>query len=152
MESGVIMILANGSTPHGLCPNGTVRTTGWLQIGYRPISSGLWAVLGGFFLTLPLARGPLLWLPFVCALAGYALWKMFTMVVHPCSRAVNYSPCTAGELFAGQLIRLYGSAGPVGEIVEVEEDTEGWQHIWLFGGEELVFEPTHRVWRVELRN
>ena len=141
--------LPDGSTPRGLCPDGIVRTTGWLQVGRTPISSGLWTVLAAFFLTIPL--GPS-WLPFLAAVVGFAAWKAWTLRVRPASRAVNLESKPVAELLPGERFRLYGSAGPVGEVDALQLDAGGWLRVWLHGGQELTLAPDHQVQRVELRN
>ena len=143
------MQLPDGSMPRGLCANGTVRTTGWLQIGRTPISSGLWVVLAGFFLTIPFGVP---WLPFLCGALGFAGWKMWTLRLRPSSRAVNLEAKPVAELLPGEWFRLYGSAGPVAEVEALQLDSAGWLHVWLRGGRELTLAPDYRVQRVDLRN
>jgi hypothetical protein len=149
LEGGMTTLLPNGSTPRGLCPNGMVRTTGWVQIGHTPISSGLWATLAGFSLTVPFG---LPWLSFVTAILGYGAWKSWVLFVRPSSRAVNIDTVAMAELLPGQWFRLYGSAGPAGEVEAVDFDPAGWPHVWLAGGRELTLSPDHRVHRIELRD
>ena len=141
--------LPNGGTPRGLCPNGMVRTTGWLQIARTPISSGLWATLAGFFLTIPLGGT---WQPFLAAALGFAGWKLWTLRIQPSSRAVNLESKPVAELLPGEWFRLYGSAGPVGEVEALQLDPGGWLHVWLYGGRQLTLAPDYRVRRVQLRN
>jgi hypothetical protein len=141
--------LPDGSMPRGLCPNGIVRTTGWLQIGRTPISSGLWVVLAGLFLTIPFG---LPWLPFLTAALGFAGWKVWTLRVRPASRAVNLESKPVAELLPGEWFRLYGTAGPVGEVEALQLDPSGWLRVWLHGGRELTLAPGYPVRRVELRN
>ena len=143
------MQLPDGSMPRGLCANGTVRTTGWLQIGRTPISSGLWVVLAGFFLTIPFGVP---WLPFLCGARGFAGWKRWTLRLRPSSRAVNLEAKPVAELLPGEWFRLYGSAGPVAEVEALQLDSAGWLHVWLRGGRELTLAPDYRVQRVDLRN
>ncbi|KAA2254958.1 hypothetical protein F0L68_29750 [Solihabitans fulvus] len=143
--------LQDGSTPRGLCQNGIIRTTGWLQIGSWAVSSGLWAALAGFFLFLPISYD-LPWVSWLFAAVGFGVWKYYTTGLRPCSRAVNLAPCAAPELLPGQHFRLYGSAGPVGEVEMFELQPDGWTRIWLTGGEQLVLAPERQVWPVRLRN
>lgn len=145
----MIVQLPDGGTPRGLCPNGMVRTTGWLQIGKVPISSGVWATLAGFFLTAPFG---LAWLPLLSAALGFAGWKAWTLYVQPSSRAVNLDSAPVSELLPGEWFRLYGSAGPVGEVEAMRLDQGGWLHVWLTGGRELTLAPDYQVRRVRLRN
>ncbi|AHI01925.1 hypothetical protein GCM10010174_85990 [Kutzneria viridogrisea] len=141
-------------TPRGLCPDGTVRTTGWLQAGTTPISSGLWALLGGLFLTIPFAGGrpALTWLPLVSAAFVFGAWKSWTVLVRPASKAVNTRLDPAGELRPGEWVRLYGSAGPVGQVEALHFAEDGQLHLWLVGGLEQVLAAEQPVWRVELRS
>lgn len=140
--------LPNGSAPRGMRPNGTVRTSGWLQVGSTPISSGLWATLAGFFLTIPFGVP---WLPFLSAPLAYAGWKVWTLRVHPSSRAVNLDAKPVAELLPGEWFRLYGSAGPVGEVEALHQAQDGLLRVWLHGGRELTVAPDYRVQLVELR-
>ena len=143
------MQLPDGSTPRGLCPNGMVRTTGWLQIGGTPISSGLWATLAGFFLTIPFDVS---WLPWLAAALGFAGWKTWTLRVQPSSRVVNLESKPVAELLPGEWFRLYGSAGPVAEVEALQLEQSGWLRVWLRGGRELTLAPDYQVRRVRLRN
>ena len=135
--------------PHGLRPDGIVRTTGWLQIGRTPISSGLWATLAGFCLPAPF--GPL-WLSLLTAALGFAGWKVWIGRLRPASRAVNLDVKPATELWPGEWVRLYGSAGPVGEVEAMELDHDGRLRIWLYGGHELPLPSGNWVRPVELRD
>ncbi|MFI9382981.1 hypothetical protein [Kutzneria sp. NPDC052558] len=148
-DNDMTVRLPNGSAPRGLCPDGIVRTTGWLQIGRKPISSGLWAVLAGFFLPLPFQLG---WLPFLTAALGYAGWKIWTLRVRPSSRVVNLEARPVAELTPGEWFRLYGSAGPVAEVEALQLDQGGWLRIWVRGGRELTLAPDFRITPVELRD
>lgn len=138
-----------GGMPRGMCPTGIVRTTGWLQVGRTPISSGLWAVLAGFFLTIPFQ---LPWLPWLAAALAFAGWKAWTVGLRPSSRAVNLESKPALQLLPGEWFRLYGSAGPVAGVEALRLDPYGWLHVWVHGGRELTLAPNHQVRRVELRN
>ncbi|MEV6606839.1 hypothetical protein [Kutzneria sp. NPDC051319] len=143
------MRLPAGGTPRGLCPNGIVRTTGWLQVEGTPISSGLWAVLAGLFLTVPFGVP---WLPFLFAALAFAGWKAWTLWVRPSSRARNLEPKPAAELLPGEWFRLYGTAGPVGAVDALQLDPDGWLRVWLHGGRELTMAPGYPVRPVELRD
>src|SRR5207302_493360 len=72
--------------PRGLRANGTIRTTGWLQLGSWPVSSGVFAALTGFALGTVLVAGQPA-LPVILAAAGYLSWKITTGWVLPASRA-----------------------------------------------------------------
>jgi hypothetical protein len=143
--------LPDGGTPRGLRADGTVRTTGWVQLAKIPISSGLWAVLLGFLVGIMLVPA-LPWLPFAGALGGYLFWKLHTTKLRPASKAVNTRKSTAREVVAGELIRLYGTAGPVGRVAAIAADAEGRVRLRLAGGHEFMRAPTQRMWRVDLRN
>ncbi|MFC0544887.1 hypothetical protein [Kutzneria chonburiensis] len=143
------MQLPRVETPHGLRPNGIVRTTGWLQIGRTPISSGLWAVLAGFFLTVPFGSS---WLPFLAAALAFAGWKVWVRRLRPASRVVNLDAKPATELWPGEWVRLYGTAGPVGEVEELEVDNAGRLRVWLHGDHQLPLPPGLWVRPVELRD
>lgn len=112
--------------PRGTQADGTIRTTGWLQIGPLALSSGLWAGLTG------LAAGLALtwlwaWLPLVLAVAGVLVWWVFTRRLRPASRATNVNRLPAANLRPGLPVRLYGPIGPVG-IVETITGTDD-EHI-----------------------
>lgn len=109
--------------PRGTQADGTIRTTGWLQIGPLAISSGLWAALGG------LATGLALtwlwaWLPLVLAVAGLLGWWVWTRTLRPASRAINLRRAPAANLRPGTPVRLYGAIGPVGIVETVTDDAE----------------------------
>lgn len=143
------MPLHRVDTPHGLRPNGIVRTTGWLQLGRRPVSSGLWATLAGFVLTVPFGS---VWLPFLTAALGFAGWRVWIRRLRPASRAVNLALKPVTELEPGEWVRLYGSAGPVGEVEAIQLDHDGRLRVWLHGGQELATPSDRWVRPVELRD
>jgi hypothetical protein len=106
-------------------------------------------VVAGFFLTIPFGVP---WLPFLGAALAFVGWKVWTLRLRPSSRAVNLDFKPVAELLPGEWFRLYGSAGPVGEVEAMQLDHGGWLHLWLHGGRELTLAPDHRVQQVELRN
>lgn len=106
--------------PRGTQADGTIRTTGWLQIGPLAVSSGFWTALTG------LAAGLALtwlwaWLPLVLALAGLLGWWVWTRKLRPASRATNLQRLPATDLRPGLPVRLYDAIGPVA-IVETITD------------------------------
>ena len=141
--------LPDGRTPRGLCPNGMVRTTGWLQIGRVPISSGVWPALAGGLLSLPFGVP---WLPFPSAAAGFALWQIWIRYVQPSSRAVNLESTPASELRPGDWFRPYGGIGPAAQVAETRVVDGDLLHVRLHGGRELTLSPDFRVRRVRLRS
>jgi hypothetical protein len=117
---------ADGRPPRGLTEEGWVRTTGWFQAGDHPVSSVhvaalaglLWALAGAAVLVrdFPVLAGVLvLAVPVLCGVS----WWLFTSRVRPASVARNVETKRADELSAGDLIRLYGSIGPVAQVTEV---------------------------------
>jgi hypothetical protein len=117
---------AQGKPPRGLTEGGWVRTTGWLQVGDHPVSSALLAALAGLLWALagaavsvrafPVSAGALvLVVPVLCGV----FWWFFTSRVKPASSARNVGTKHADELAAGDLVRLYGSIGPVAQVAEV---------------------------------
>jgi hypothetical protein len=108
--------------PHGLVAQGLVRTTGWLQVGTRPISSGLIVAVIGLLVALVIAIPALPTDPVVGVLipllpeVGYAGWWMLITRILPASSARNVKTVAAEELPAGSWVRLHGSIGPVGEV------------------------------------
>jgi hypothetical protein len=74
-RTGSVVRLPSGTAPRGLRPDGMVRTTGWVQFGKLPVSSGFCAAQAAFLATAPLA--PIAsWLPVVAAPVGYLGWKL----------------------------------------------------------------------------
>ena len=118
--------LEDGRPPRGLTAQGWIRTTGWLQIGDRPVSSAFVAAAAGFLwapivaVTLmaefPVAAGVLV--VTTPAVAGVAWW-FFTTCVKPASSARNTGQKHASDLHAGDVVRLCGSIGPVGRVTAV---------------------------------
>lgn len=141
--------LPDGITPRGLLPDGTVRTTGWAQFGSMPVPTGLVAALAAFSAAVPLASvAPLI--PVVAPPIGYLAWKLGAKW-RPASQAVNTRRVPTAALTAGQLIRLYGTAGPVGEVSTVVPDVTGRLKVRMVGGLELLRRPDQRIWQVDLR-
>ncbi|TWP42179.1 hypothetical protein FKR81_43130 [Lentzea tibetensis] len=140
--------LPDGAAPRGLRPDGTVRTTGWVQFGKLPVSSGFWAASAAFFATVPLHP----WLPVVATPLGYLVWKWCTTRWRPSSQAVNTRRTPAEDLEPGQHIRLYGTAGPVGEVSATGADAQGRIRLRVVGGLEVLRRPGQPVWQVDLRN
>ncbi|MFI9382982.1 hypothetical protein [Kutzneria sp. NPDC052558] len=141
--------LPDGRTPRGLRADGMVRTTGFVQVGRVPISSGVWPALAGLLAALPF--GPS-WLPIACAAAGFALWEVWTRYVQPCSWAVNLDSAAASELRAGDWFRPYGGIGPAAQVARAQPAPGDLLHVALRGGRELTLSPDYRVRRVRLRN
>ncbi|MEU0880987.1 hypothetical protein ABZ345_20470 [Lentzea sp. NPDC005914] len=118
--------LPDGRPPRGLTAGGWVRTTGWLQFGDWPVSSALMATLLGMLGamvcavllvgTFPVAAGVLVVV--VPPLFG-AAWGILTTFVKPASLARNIGTKPAERLSPGDVVRLYGSIGPVGQVVAV---------------------------------
>ncbi|SDJ53517.1 hypothetical protein SAMN04488074_102311 [Lentzea albidocapillata subsp. violacea] len=116
----------DGGRPRGLTAEGWVRTTGWLQVGDHPVSSVLLAALAGLLWALvgaaalvtefPVAAGVLtLTTPVFFGVS----WWLFTTRLRPASTARNVDTCRADELEPGDTVRLHGSIGPIGQVVEV---------------------------------
>ncbi|MFS8096771.1 hypothetical protein LFM09_06475 [Lentzea alba] len=139
----------------GLTEDGWVRTTGWLQVGDHPVSSShiaavvglLWASVGAAVLvgTYPVVAGVLvLTVPALCG----GSWWLFTARVRPASMARNIDTTTADELMPGDLVRLYGSIGPVGQVVAVTYDED--VLVTFQGGAHQTWARGHVVHLVEL--
>jgi hypothetical protein len=117
--------------PRGLTEGGWVRTTGWLQIGDHPVSSIhlaalvglLWALVGAAVLvgTHPVVAG---WLVLVVPVLCGGFWWLLVTRLRPASAARNVGVKRADELVPGDLVRLYGSIGPVAEVVDVTSGVE----------------------------
>lgn len=149
-ENTPVVRLPDGIAPRGLRPDGTVRTTGWAQLGNTPIPTGLMAALAAFSAAVPLVSvAPLV--PVVAPPIGYLAWKLGTRW-RPASQAVNTRRVPIAALTAGQQIRLYGTAGPVGEVSAVTAGETGRVKVRMVGGLEILRRPEQQVWQVDLRN
>ncbi len=148
-------VLANGTPPRGLTSAGWVRTTGWLQVGDRPVSSAhlvavaglLWAVVGAAVLmeTFPVAAGVLiLTAPVLCGVS----WSFVTRWLWPASVARNVETKRAEELAPGDVIRLHGSIGPIGQVTEVAFGDD--IRVAFHGGEQQSWARDHVVHVAEL--
>ncbi|TDD32403.1 hypothetical protein [Saccharopolyspora elongata] len=137
--------------PRGHRPDGTIRTTGWLQLGARPISSGLWAALAGAALGLALIDLNI-WLPLILPAAAYALWFATTRWIRPASAATNLEQVYADELLPGDAIRVYGPIGPVGIVDQVTPATNEQVLVRFTGGTQRFLPADARCHLVALRN
>ena len=140
-------VLAEGTPPRGLTGQGWVRTTGWLQVGDHPVNSAhiaavvglLWSSVGAAVLVsrAPVVAGLLvLTAPALCGVS----WWLLISRVRPASVARNVETLPAEDLTPGELVRMYGSIGPVGRVTEVlvAEDVQvafhgGAQRSWRLG-------------------
>ena len=123
-------MLASGHRPRGLQPTGLVRTTGWLQLGRRPVSSAFLAALAGFPLaamivaalvtTMPVVGVLIALLPALC----YGGWRLLTVRLRPASAARDVGTATVDEVAKGSWIRLYGSIGPVAQVASTSAEAE----------------------------
>lgn len=148
-EQAPVVRLPGGIAPRGLLPDGTVRTTGWVQFGNMPVPTGVLAALAAFSAAVPLASvAPLI--PVVAPPIGYLAWRLGAKW-RPASQAVNTRRVPTAALTAGQLIRLYGTAGPVGEVSTVTADETGRLKVRMVGGLELLRHPDQQIWQVDLR-
>lgn len=124
--AGRVPVLADGSPPRGLTDGGWVRTTGWLQVGDQPVSSAhvaamaglLWALAGAAALvrTFPVVAGMLV---LTAPVLSGAAWWLLTTRLRPASPARNIGTKQAEELSPGDVVRQFGSIGPVGRVAEV---------------------------------
>jgi hypothetical protein len=128
-----------------------VRTTGWAQLGKLRVSSGFCAAQAAFLVTAPLVQ-VIPWIPIVATPLGYVAWKLCSTKWFPASQAVNVRRIQVEELTTGQLIRLYGAAGPVGEVSAVAADAAGRIRLRIVGGGELLRRSGRTVCQVDLRN
>ncbi|GAA3430664.1 hypothetical protein [Kutzneria kofuensis] len=141
--------LPDGRVPRGFRPDGMVRTTGWLQVGRVPISTGIWPAAAFGLMALPF---DVPWLPFPCAAAGFALWQVWIRYVQPSSPAVNLDSVPASDLRPGDWFRPYGGIGPAAQVAETRPAPDDLLHVSLRGGRELTLSPDYRVRRVRLRS
>jgi hypothetical protein len=138
-------------TPRGLQPDGTIRTTGWLQIGGWVVSSGIWATLAGLTVGLMLAHVNGGFAP-IFALIGYTTWKTATRWGWPASLAVNRERVRADDLRPGTYIRIHGTIGPVGLVDEVAQVRPDQVRVYFNGGTHQLMYAHARCYVVELRN
>ena len=150
-------VLPHGTPPRGLTEGGWVRTTGWLQFGDHPVSSALVAALAGLLWSLvgaaalvrtsPVAAGVLvITAPVVCG----ASWWLLVAKVRPASAARNIWTKNADQLTPGDLVRLYGSIGPVGQVTAVTVGTD--VRVTLHGGTQQRWARRKVVHIAELLN
>jgi len=150
LESGVVARL-RGQTDDGL-----VRTTGWLRVGRRQISSGLVAAVVGLLLALvpaaalvsraPAASGAcVVGVPLGC----FLLWWLSVTRLRPASRARTVGTRRADRLVAGQWVRLYGRNGPVGKVAAVTTRDES-AVVEFTGGAARTWPATQQVFLAEL--
>jgi hypothetical protein len=156
--------LAHGRPPRGLAEQGLVRTTGWLQLGTRVVSSGLVTALISLLISVVAAVTLLSAYPLVsgtCILllpiGGYAVWYVITMRLVPASTARNIETVAVADLQPGTWIRLHGTIGPVGQVARVQSELErplSARHydVTFFGGVSMIWPSTHQVHVVDLRD
>ncbi|WP_086664398.1 hypothetical protein [Lentzea kentuckyensis] len=148
-------VLAEGTPPRGLTKDGWVRTTGWLQVGDHPVSSAhiaavvglLWSAVGAAVLVsrAPVVAGLLvLTTPALCGVS----WWLLISRVRPASAARNVETTYAEELSPGDLVRLYGSIGPVGQVTEVTVGDD--VRVTFHGGAHRSWHPGQVVHVAEL--
>ncbi|MCP2262051.1 hypothetical protein LX15_005783 [Streptoalloteichus tenebrarius] len=138
--------------PRGLLADGTVRTTGWIVIGGRVVSSAALAGVAAWLLlitALPTGTVSLLSIP--GGVAVYGLWKLVTARLRPASHVRPLGRVDPLDLRPGQWVRLFGPIGPVGEVVAVDGAPGGPVHVRTGGG---VFQwaPGERAYLVQPRN
>jgi hypothetical protein len=150
-ESGAAMRL------RGQSHDGLVRTTGWLRLGRRQISSGLVAAVMGLLVALVPAVILLPRLPLVsaaCVVGGplccVVVWWLSVRRFAPASRARTIGTRQAGRLVAGQWIRLYGRNGPIGQVASVRTRDED-VVVEFTGGATRTWPATEQVYVAELR-
>ncbi|MGW3471019.1 hypothetical protein ACWDKQ_21760 [Saccharopolyspora sp. NPDC000995] len=132
-------------------PDGTIRTTGWLQLGKIPISSGLWAALTGAALGLALIDLQT-WLPLTLAAAAFAAWFATTRWWLPASAATNIEQVNADELLPGDAVRIYGPIGPVGLVDQVTLANNQQVLVRYSGGTQRFLSEDTRCHLVQLRS
>lgn len=147
--------LPDGRPPRGLTAGGWVRTTGWLQVADSPVSSVYVAAAAGFLWApvfavslmarFPVAAGVLVITTPV--LTGVAWW-FFTTTLKPSSVARNVDEKDANDLVPGDVVRLHGSIGPVGQVTKVTYDDD--VLVDFHGGGRQSWAPGHVVHIAEL--
>ncbi len=137
--------------PRGRRHDGTIRTTGWLQLGSHPVSSGLWATLTGAIPGFALIH-VCAWLALILPTAAYALWRVTTRRLLPASTAVNRDRRRADQLRPGTAVRLHGPIGPVGVITHLTRVADDRVLIGFDGGGTRLLPADAECHVVELRD
>ncbi|MEV4645779.1 hypothetical protein [Saccharopolyspora sp. NPDC049357] len=135
--------------PRGTLADGTIRTTGWLQIGPLALSSGLWAALTGLAAGLALTW-LWVWLPVVLAVAGLLGWWVFTRRLRPASRATNLRRVPAANLRPGLPVRLHGPIGPVAVVETLAGTDDGHVTVVFTNGHQRILPARARLHLVEI--
>lgn len=133
----------------GQRPDGTIRTTGWLQLGHLRVSSGWWAALAGAapgFALTDLAT----WLPAVLPAVTWTGWFVAIRWLRPASPAINRERVRADGLLPGDPIRIYGPIGPVGIVEQVTPNTNEKVLIRFVGGTQRILPADTRCRIVHL--
>ncbi|HEY0696129.1 MAG TPA: hypothetical protein VGD71_44685 [Kribbella sp.] len=148
---------ADDPSPLGLLDDGLVRTTGWLQFGDRPISSGavtaLICLLHALVIAIALApANPLAAAPVVVLLpaVGWGVWRLTKARLLPASRARNAGTVKVRQLVIGDRVRLYGSIGFVAQVSAITAADEGELDVRFAGGTRRTWSADHQVYLVEL--
>ncbi|HEY8371830.1 MAG TPA: hypothetical protein VIL00_03710 [Pseudonocardiaceae bacterium] len=143
--------LPNRKQPRGLQPDGTIRTTGWLSVRGRLVGAPPIAALTAFLLSFPLLNpqdGDSF--PLGIGLLGYLVGLLYVRSIRPSSRVRPLPPIPASQLCPGQFVRLYGTIGPVGEVVAVAGRADGSVLVRVAGGNEYLWAPDERAYPVVL--
>jgi hypothetical protein len=154
--------------PRGLTDQGLVRTTGWLQLGTHPVSSGLITAIICLLVSLVAAIALLPAYPVLSGLcvllipaAGYGVWHLVTTRLAPASTAHNIGTTPAGQLHPGIWVRLHGTIGPVGQVAHVHperddppstDDSADVVHVTFTGGIRKTWSGDHQLHIAELHN
>ncbi|MBE9376142.1 hypothetical protein IQ251_16955 [Saccharopolyspora sp. HNM0983] len=133
----------------GTRDDGTIRTTGWLQIGSLSISSGVWAALAGATAGFALPTGAL-WPALVLAALAWCAWFATTRWWRPASPARNRERLPADQLQPDTPIRIHGPIGPVGVVDETTRTAER-VHIRFIGGTQRITAADATCHVVDLR-
>lgn len=147
--------LADGGAPRGLTKGGWVRTTGWLQVGDRPVSSVYVAATVGLLWAPVLAVAVVPAYPVVAGIlvvtapvVSGAAWWVLTTWLRPSSSARNVGQKPADDLAPGDVVRLHGTIGPVGQVAEVKREED--VLVVFHGGGHLSWASCHVVHIAEL--
>lgn len=134
----------------GSRPDGTIRTTGWLQVGRYPVSSGIWAALAGAAAGLMLDGFSLL--PALFGAIAWTVWKIATRWVWPSSVVINRENLEVTKLRPGMYTRIYGAIGPVGVIDHIAIPHHDRAIVYFTGGTVHQVSAQSRCCVVEVRN
>ena len=149
-------VKAESTSPKGQLDDGLIRTTGWVQLGSRPVSSGVVAAL----ICLPHAVVVAIALRQTSSVAALLAIVLLPLIVSggwfltnallPASKARNVEVRRTGDLAVGLPVRLYGSIGVVGMVRALNAVSADEVEVRFAGGTTRTWTNDRQVHVVEL--